>query len=237
VVSVLTLAGCGGSGAAAHAASPASEPEPAAGAPTVSGKSTPVGDDAPPASPPAGGLPAACASPGDLCTPPGEFVERLCAHPHQEVALALFAKSRPFTRLYLRGRLDELTLDEEVLALRRHTVQKGGMVVGSGAGTYDVLRWDGTCSMAVDAEMVARQRPPEPGTARVLWHRIGDRMQTALVAGSDAVKKAHARRGKECRGATSGDVSAACEKADSALGRAIVEYVRGGGALPEPDAP
>ena len=33
----------------------------------------------------------------------------------------------------------------------------------------------------------------------------------------------------------SGDVSAACEKADAALVQAIVEYVRGGGSLPAPD--
>jgi hypothetical protein len=34
-----------------------------------------------------------------------------------------------------------------------------------------------------------------------------------------------------------GDVSAACEKADAALADAIVDYVRSGGALPGPEGP
>jgi hypothetical protein len=46
------------------------------------------------------------------------------------------------------------------------------------------------------------------------------------------VKQAHAKRGKECKGAMSGDVSAACEKADDALVGAVVDYVRSGGSLP-----
>ena len=53
----------------------------------------------------------------------------------------------------------------------------------------------------------------------------------------EPVKQAHSRRGKECKGAMTGDVSAACEKADGALGGAIVEYVRGDGNLPEPAVP
>ena len=41
------------------------------------------------------------------------------------------------------------------------------MVVGSGAGTYDVLRWDGSCSTGVEAEMISKTRPgrPEDGAA------------------------------------------------------------------------
>jgi hypothetical protein len=66
---------------------------------------------------------------------------------------------------------------------------------------------------------------------------MGTGLQDALVASSDAVKRAHARRGKECKGAMSGEVSAACQKADQALVDAVVDYVREGGKLPEPDAP
>jgi hypothetical protein len=50
------------------------------------------------------------------------------------------------------------------------------------------------------------------------------------------VKRAHAKRGKECQGAMSGDVSAACLKSDQALVEAVVDYVRDGGALPPPDS-
>jgi hypothetical protein len=170
-----------------------------------------------------------------MCTPSSAFVERLCSKPHQDVALALFGGT-PFTRLYLRGKLDELAFGEEVIALRYHPVAKNGIQVGSASGSYDVLRWDGTCSMAVDADMLTKNKASHPRTAHVQWHRIGDRAQTALITGSETVKKNHAKRGKECQGAMSGDVSAGCEKADAALVEAIVEYVRGGGSLPPPDA-
>jgi hypothetical protein len=150
--------------------------------------------------------------------------------------LTLFAKQTPFTRLYVRGKVDELAAGEEVLAVRFHAAQKGGMVVGSGNGTYDVLRWDGTCSIAVEAEVFTRSRPARPGTASIKWHRLGNRVQDALIASSEAVKRAHARRGKECQGAMSGDVSAGCLRADQALVDAIVDYVRDGGALPAADS-
>jgi hypothetical protein len=167
--------------------------------------------------------------------PAPQFVERLCVKPHQEVALALFGKKSPFTRLYLKGRVDELAFDEEVLALRFHEQKKGGMIVGSGNGTYDVLRWDGSCAMGVEAEVFTRSRPPRPRSAHVQWHRVGEAMQGALIGASEVVKRAHARRGKECKGAMTGEVSAACEKADAALVDAIVDYVRTNGELPAPD--
>ena len=181
-------------------------------------------------------MPTACADKSaDVCTPPSSFVDRLCTKPHQDAALALFSSGTPFSRLYLKGKMDELAWDEEVLALRYHAVPKGGMQIGGAAGSYDVLRWDGSCSMAVDADMLTKNRPARPRTARLKWHRIGDRSQTALITASETVKKMHARRGKECQGAMSGDVSSACEKADGALGDAIVEFVRGGGPVPHPD--
>jgi len=227
------------------AAGPAPAP-PAEPAQTAStrGKSTPTdapdpaGAEASAASvAPSTGLPTACAdsSSKDLCLPPAGFVDRLCEKPRQGAALALFASSTPFTRAYLRGRVDELSSDEEVLVLRRRAPQQGGIVVGSGKGTYDLLRWDGTCSMGIEAEMVTRTRPPRPRTAHVQWHRIDTKIQDALVASSDAVRRAHAKRGRECKGAMSGDVSAACEKADDALVSALVDYVRSGGAFPAPD--
>ncbi len=222
---------CGGSAPAA--AAPVTPPPPATSAPS---SDAPVAAAEPPASSPAH-LPGACANPAaPVCTPPGDFVERLCAKPLQDVALALFSKDTPFTRLYLRGRLDELAFDEEVLALRFHGQPKGGMVIGNGSGTYDVLRWDGTCSRGVEAEVLGRTAPPRPRSANVQWHRIGATTQDALIARSDSVKKAHARRGKECQGATSGDVSKSCEAANQALIDAIVDYVRTRGGLPEPAA-
>jgi hypothetical protein len=224
---------CGGS----HAPAPASPSPSDSASPADSASSAPAAD-APPAPAPSTGLPTACANPSaSTCTPPSDFVDRLCTKPHQEIALALFGKT-PFTRLYLKGKMDELSFQEEVLALRFHGQAKGGMQVGSGNGSYDVLRWDGSCSMAVDADILGTSAPSgRPKAARVLWHRIGDKMQSALITGNDAIHKAHSRRGKECQGAMSGDVSAACQKADNALVDAIIDYVRGGGTLPAPDGP
>lgn len=229
---LLLLGACGGSAAPP----PASSPEaPASSAAATAGKSTPT--DEPP-TPAESGLPTKCADPSaSVCTPSGDFVDRLCTKPHQDIALWLFASNTPFTRLYLRGKMDELAFDEEVIALRYHGVPKGGIQVGNSTGSYDVLRWDGSCALAVDAEMITKSRPPRPRAARVQWHRIASATQDALIAASDAVKRARAKRGKECQGAMSGDVTAACEKADASLVDAVVEYVRGGGSIPMPDAP
>jgi hypothetical protein len=222
-----------GQASAPPSGAPAPSSESASGAPAASAAASPGGQTAP-----AAGVPSACADPSaSVCTPARDYVDRLCSKPHQEIALALFAKDTPFTRLYLKGKLDELAFDEEVITLRFHAVAKNGIQVGSASGSYDVLRWDGTCAMAVDADMLSHMRPPKPRSARVLWHRIGDKTQTALIVASDAVKKAHAKRGKECRGAMTGDVSAACQKADATLVDAIVDYVRGGGTVPVPEAP
>jgi hypothetical protein len=237
---VLLAVACGGPAPAhpepAAPAASAEAPAPAAGDATSQSGSRPSNDDAAPA-PAAARWPTACSDPAaPLCTPPGDFVERICAKPQQDVALALFSKETPFTRLYLKGKLDELNFDEEVLALRFHAPQKGGMVVGSGNGTYDLLRWDGTCSRGVEAEVIGRTRPPRPRSAHVKWHRIGSDLQDALIASCEPVKKAHAKRGKECQGAMSGEVSRACEAADQGLVDAVVDCVRTRGGVPAPSA-
>jgi hypothetical protein len=175
-------------------------------------------------------LPTECAAPGALCALPEDFAHRLCAgRPRQDIALALFAKTTPFTRMYLRGKFDELAFDEEVLVLRRNA--PSGIVVNG--GTYDVLRWDGTCSTGVHADMLTRTPPPRRGAARVVWSRINERLQIELIKGSPAVKSAHARQARECMGSTFG-ASGACVAADKALTDAIAEYVRRGGRLPAP---
>lgn len=230
------VAACGGG--QSHPADPAptaTQAATSAAAPTPT--STPTTGTSTPTDAPAG-IPTACANPSaPTCTPPGDYVDRLCAKPHQDIALALFSKATPFTRVYLRGKLDELSLDEEVLAVRYRAAPKGGVMVGNSTGTYDVLRWDGSCSTGVEAEMVSRSRPGKPRTSGVKWHRVSTRIQDALIAASDAVKRAHAKRGKECKGAMSGDVSVGCEKADQGLTDAVVDYVREGGTVPEPDDP
>jgi len=224
---VLAVVGCASPSIpnAAHpSAGSASPPVPSEGAVAGSAEVVPIH------------LPTDCADrSSSVCVPPPDFVDRLCGKPHQQVALSLFAKATPFARLYLRGRYDELRSHEEVLALRYHEVSTSGVRVGNSTGSYDVLRWDGSCSMAVDAEMVSRNRPAHPRAARVQWHRLSEKVQDALVAGSTAVRSARSRRGKECLGAMIGGVSAACERADAALVEAVVDYLRNGGMLPAPE--
>src|SRR5580658_4879090 len=185
---VVCLAACAGAApstegpAAAPSPSETSAPGSGGAVATVKGTSTPTDDP---------GLPSECADPtGPVCTPPADFADRLCDKAFQDVALSLLARGTPFTRGYLRGKLDELTFDEEVLIVHFHAPQKGGIVVGSNLGTYDVLRWDGSCSRGVEAEMITKAKPASPRVARIRWNRMGARTQDALVAASDIVKRA-----------------------------------------------
>ena len=43
------------------------------------------------------------------------------------------------------------------------------------------------------------------------------------------------KRGKECKGAVSGEVTKACETADNGLSSAVVAEIRGGLAIPTPE--
>jgi hypothetical protein len=230
ILSIVALGVVGCAAASAPSATPASV-SPAREASAQSGRA--VGTSTPTDDP---GLPSECADvAAPVCTPPSDFVDRLCERPFQDVTLSLFARGTPFTRGYLRGKLDELSWDEEVLIVRSRGPQKGGIIVGSNLGTYDVLRWDGSCARAVEAQMITRTKPASPKTARIRWQRMGARTQDALVAANEAVKRARAKRGRECKGAMTGEVSAACDKADDALTNAVAEYVRSNGALPAPD--
>lgn len=189
-------------------------------------------------------FPSKCHTVGDLCTLGDEQTERVCKLQSADVALALFAKSRPFTRGYLTRDTDawnasgggmsrdKLRFDEEVLVLRKRAASS--IIVGQGGG-YDVLRWDGSCA-SLAAEELTTKKPPKPRNATVSWKELDGKTRDALTADSK-VGAAQEKRRKECKGATSGDVTAACEKAHKALGEAIVEFVRSGGQVPEPKLP
>src|SRR5580692_8501013 len=134
ILSVLGLSVMGCAGASPPSSTPAGVPshrEASAQGGRATGTSTPTDDP---------GLPSECAdAAAPVCTPPGDFVDRLCERPFQDVTLSLFARGTPFSRGYLRGKLDELSWDEEVLIVRYRGPQKGGIIVGSNLGTYDVL--------------------------------------------------------------------------------------------------
>jgi hypothetical protein len=190
-------------------------------------------------------MPVACVPGGnDACTPPGPFVDALCSGSYLEATLALFAKGSPWTRGYLRGDTEswyasggggsraKLGFDEEVLVLRVRAPSSTGVVTGD-ATVFDVLRWDGLC-YTLDSGQLTMKHPPKAKHPALQFHHLSDAATSALLK-SDKVLAAHKRRGKECHGVTTGDVTLACERADKELSEAVIDYVNGGGSLPPPD--
>jgi hypothetical protein len=237
----LTPLACGGS------APPPAEPE----ASTAS-ESAPAGEETRAEAEQAGsqsasssGIPKECARKGGTCFPPKKFVERLCAANFPGTALYLFANGSSWSRGYLRGKTKAwnasggasdnesyLEFDEEVLVLAERKADLGGMQVSGAGASYDALRWDGSC-VTLSAEEMTLDKPPNPKNARIDWRDLDDNVQEALRADAD-VNDAFQVRRKECKGATSGEVSLKCVKADDKLGATIVKAIRGGTKLPEP---
>lgn len=194
-------------------------------------------------------FPTACAKEGsEICVPPASFAKHLCAAPNAAaLALALFAKGTPWVRMYLArnteawdatgsgGASMKLAFDEEVLVLAYRPTKPGGMIVSGADGAYDVLRWDGTCASLAGDE-VRKWYPPEPGWAEIPWRKLDDEMQQKLL-GDGRISLKEGEMKKACKGLSRTQTNAACEKAQKSLSKAIVAYVRVGGALAEPKMP
>ncbi len=193
---------------------------------------------------------------GKACLPPASYAKKLCGGVFPEVALGLFAKGTPFTRVWLAGDVEawnasgglthraRLAFDEEVLVLAKHApAGSGGPEVPPQAGrrpegpkivmtgmqaSFDVLRWDGTCVSVMEGEL-STKRPPKPLPAPVAFSRLEETTRRALLA-SPRVKSTYAELSKAC----SGEKPGPCEKAEKDFARAIVEHVRSGGSLPLP---
>ncbi len=192
---------------------------------------------------PAPTVPTACADGGgDMCTTGAAFAGKVCDASQPDLPLVLFAKGSPWTRLYLKGDVDawnaeggaaarsKLAFDEEVIVLKRRTPPKGSaIVIGSGGG-YQVMRWDGNCYSLDEGEVTTR-RPPKAKHPILMWKYLTEGTRNTLL-GDASVKAAYDKRGKECKGAMSGDVSVACEQADTALSNGVVDAVKNGLAVP-----
>lgn len=197
-------------------------------------------------------LPTACAAEGTikeakLCMPERAYAKKLCSGTYPEVALGLFGKGTPFTRVYLAGEVDawnasggrarraKLAFDEEVIVLAKNGAAATGSIVMTGAqASYDVLRWDGSCVSVMEGELTTT-RPPAPKPADVAFSRLEEATRHALLD-APKVKASHVALGKACvvsATATTADRKA-CEKADKAFSLAIVETIRGGASLPAP---
>jgi hypothetical protein len=196
-------------------------------------------------------LPAACAvegqlgKDGKLCMPAGAYAKKLCGGIFPEVALGLFAKGTPFTRVYLAGDVEawnasgglthraKLAFDEEVIVLAKHGAAASGGIVMTGAqASFDVMRWDGSCVSVMEGELTAR-KPPAPKPATVPFSRLEETTRRALLA-APKVKAARDTLTKACSSVSSPSEKTACDKADKAFSQSIVDVVRAGAALPTP---
>ena len=190
-------------------------------------------------------LPTTCAGTEGRCAPPDDFVERLCQDKYPGVAIAMFEKSTPWTRLYVRmAEIDsvnttggpaadaKLVFAEELLLLREHGSGNGGFQV-SGAGGYLVLRWDGTCA-TVSSDEVVEYYPGFPKAAPIVWKYIDSDLRDALLADSH-IKLARQTYMHQCRGMRPGMEAGPCKHATQVLNDSVVLAVRKGIDLPPPD--
>jgi hypothetical protein len=242
----LALAACSGGTAPAETAAsespagdgeaPAGDGEPASGS-GDGAASTGAADSK------SAAVPTQCAKSGSVCSPPVSFVKRLCNGNYPSIAVYMFG-NKVWTKGYLTRRTQAwnaaggasdnswLEFDEEVLVLLERAADTGGMQVSGAGGGYEALRWDGSC-VTLAKEEVTLSRPPSPKAAKVEWRYLDDNVQEALRA-DGKINDAFLERRKECKGATSGEVSLKCVKADAKLSNAVVDFVRSGGTVPEP---
>lgn len=187
-------------------------------------------------------LPTRCAedSSPKLCLPDKAFVERLCGGSYPDVALVMFHKKSPWTRGYVTRAIDawntasslqsasKLSIDEEVILVKKRE-NPGGMVVSGASGGFEALRWDGTC-VSLGGDEVRMHPNGIPKAASIPWRKLDDHTQHALLD-DPRVKDSYELRKKECQGTST---PGQCERAESALSRGIVMFVRNGGAVPAP---
>ena len=105
-------------------------------------------------------------------------------------------------------------------------------MVGSGGTGWLVLRWDGNCYSLEDGELTEKH-PPSAKSGPLPFRHYEPATKDALLKDAK-ILAAYKKRDKECKGAISGEVTRACENADTALSVAIVSEIRGGLTLPLP---
>lgn len=246
VVFCLMMPACGGS------SSPSTTPASGeVGADKPAASASAHVETAPPEEKVVAEFPTACAPGGkkdDVCAVPPAFAKHLCSAPNaSSLALALYARTSPWLRAYLARDTEawdpsgsavgagatQLLRDEEVLILAFHPpANTGGMQVSGANGTYDVVRWDGTCA-SLNADELRKWLPPEPGYAGIPWRKLDDGTQQKLLEdGRIALKEGEMK--KACKGLSRNQTNPACDKAQKSLSKAVVNYIRNGGVVPTP---
>lgn len=190
-----------------------------------------------------GALPRRCVHRKGACMPPVQWARKVCEDVYPDLALYMFRAGTPWTRFYMRTGLnavngwgptiaEDLVYSEEVIPINWRRQREDFQVEGS-AGTYDVLRWNGSC-VTLDLNEVTPKPPARPRHSRVEWKQLSEPMQEALLQDENVARTYRARR-KECRGASIGRVTAKCEQLDKELVEVITAYVRRAEDLPPPD--
>lgn len=189
------------------------------------------------------GVPSRCVVRKGACMPPIRWAEKLCkGGVYQDVALYMFRSGTPWTRFYMRTGLnavngwgptvaEDLVAREEVIPINYRRQSESFQVEGS-EGTFDVLRWNGSC-VTLDANEITSDTPPRPRHSRVDWRELSEDMQTALLEDGEVESVYQARR-RECKGASIGRVTKACEDLDRKLVEVVASYVRTAEQLPKP---
>ena len=243
VVLAVTAWGCGGGKPAEAPTAESGAATAPADAPQAAGDGT--GADKPEAAGAAAsdGVPTKCFKDGSICSPDPKFVKRLCNGKFPSLGLYLFSNPS-WTRGYLTRRTQAwnasggasdsgwVEFDEEVLILYARIADTGGMQVSGAGASYDALRWDGSC-ITLQSEEVTMSKAPAPKYPAIDFRYLDDDTQEALRKDAK-VNEAWLSRRKECKGATSGEVSLKCVKADENLTKTVIGFVRGGGSIPEP---
>ncbi|HEX2731915.1 MAG TPA: hypothetical protein VHM70_09925 [Polyangiaceae bacterium] len=188
-------------------------------------------------------VPSRCVVRKGACMPPIQWAERLCQNGvYQDLALYMFRAGTPWTRFYMRTGLnavngwgptvaEDLVSQEEVIPINYRRQNETFQVEGS-LGTFDVLRWNGSC-VTLDVGEVTSVEPSRPKHSRVEWKALSDSMQEALLTDEEVNSVYNARR-RECKGASIGRVTKDCEILDGKLVDVIAEHVRRVHTLPEP---
>jgi hypothetical protein len=188
-------------------------------------------------------IPADCADDGDAstCTPGTTFAKRMCKSTYPDIALALFHGKTPWSRAYVRQDMEAwyasarrsrpftLKYAEEVIVLASRVPSTAGGVSVSGGGSYDVVRWDGTCVSLMEGELSFRA-PSTPDVAEIRWRRLNDDITRTL----EKDRRIAFRNGKRREACRADRDERRCARAKSQLSQMIATYVRGGGDLPTP---
>jgi hypothetical protein len=87
--------------------------------------------------------------------------------------------------------------------------------------------------VTLQSEEVTMSKAPSPKYPAIDFRYLDDDTQEALRK-DEKINGAWQARRKECKGATSGEVSLKCVKADEGLTKSVISFIRGGGSIPEP---